>query len=166
MNMRAKICYLVSTSAEDKEEIDDGIVKRVVEEKTETHHKTTSDNIKDESYYHYISHYGHHFNEKLARYAVEKLNSLNPKICYEKVEEILKQSDEELDDSNTTADLYYVANEMKARHSSNTVKSDAHIVMLAIEYLNDPNKLEGEIFCEWLDRLKRKDKKITWNSFV
>jgi hypothetical protein len=148
-------------------EEDEGVVERTVEpskEKTRTHHN--ADALKDESYYHYISHYGHHFNEKLARYAVEKLNSLNAKIGYEKVDEILKQSDEELDDSNTVADLYYVANEMKARHSNNTVKSDAHVVMLAIEYLNDPNKLEGEVFCEWIDHLKRKDKKITWNSFV
>lgn len=122
--------------------------------------------LKDEDYYKYIAKYGHHFSKKLSEHLVEELITPANKIPYDKVEEILKQSDEELDEGQTVADLHYVANMIKARHSSSTVKSDAHVVMLAIEYLNDPNKSEGEIFCEWFDALKRKNKKISWNNFM
>lgn len=122
--------------------------------------------LKDENYYNYITKFGHHFNKKLSETLVKELMGIGDKISYDKVEEVLKQSDEELDEGHTLADLHYIANVIKARHSNSTVKSDAHVIMLAIEYLNDPNKSEGEIFCEWLDSLKRKNKKIVWNDFI
>lgn len=122
--------------------------------------------LKDEDYYKYIEKYGHHFSKKLSEYIVEEFITSGNKIPYDKVEEILKQSDEELDEGHTIADLYYVANMIKARHSNSTIKSDAHVIMLAVEYLNDPNKSEGETFCEWFDGLKRKNKTISWNNFM
>ena len=133
---------------------------------TKEHHEKEAVNLKDEDYYKYIAKYGHHFNKKLSEYVIENLASVNSKIPYDKVEENLKQSDEELDEGHTIADLHYIANLIKARHSNSTVKSDAHVVMLAIEYLNDPNKTEGEIFCEWFDSMKRKNKKICWKNFM
>lgn len=133
--------------------------------KSEVHFKGKV-TLKDEDYYNYIAKFGHHFSKKLSEHLVSELMTTGNKIPYDKVEEILKQSDEELDEGNTVADLYYVANVIKARHSTTTVKSDAHVVMLAIECLNDPNKSEGEVFCEWFDSLKRKDKKISWNTFM
>lgn len=33
-------------------------------------------------------------------------------------------------------------------------------------HYNDPNKTEGEIFCEWFDSMKRKNKKICWKNFM
>lgn len=133
--------------------------------KSEVHFKGKM-TLKDEEYYKYIAKYGHHFSKKLSEHLVGELITSTNKIPYDKVEEILKQSDEELDEGHTVADLHYVANMIKARHSSSTIKSDAHVVMLAIEYLNDPNKSEGETFCEWFDGLKRKNKKISWNNFM
>lgn len=133
--------------------------------KSEVHFKDKV-TLKDEDYYKYIAKYGHHFSKKLSEHLVEELITPTDKIPYDKVEEILKQSDEELDEGHTLADLHYVANAIKARHSNSTVKSDVHVVMLAIEYLNDPNKSEGETFCEWFDSLKRKEKKVSWNKFM
>lgn len=133
--------------------------------KNEVHFKGKM-TLKDEDYYKYISKYGHHFSKKLAEHMVEELITTNEKIPYDKVEEILKQSDEELEEGQCVSDLYYAANMIKARHSHNTIKSDAHVVMLAIEYLNNPNEPEGELFCDWFDGLKRKNKTISWDKFM
>lgn len=122
--------------------------------------------LKDKDYYKYVEKYGHHFSRKLSEFLVKEFAKPETRISYDKVEEILKQSGEELDEGHTVADLYYVSNMIKNRHSTSTIKSDSHVVMLAVEYLNDPSKSEGETFCEWFDGLKRKNKEISWNNFM
>lgn len=177
--MKTKVCYILTAHREheDGEETRHHVIGDVekhdgdASNKGKTHrHKNGADDervvLKNEDYYKYIAKHGHHFSKSLSECVVENLNSLNAKIPFCKVEEILKQSDDELDDGNTVADLHYIANTIKARHSTSTVKSDAHVVMLAIEYLNDPNKSEGEVFCEWFDGLKRRNSKVSWDKFI
>lgn len=131
----------------------------------EMHHEHKEhNNIKNGDYLQYIAKHGHHFCKELAKLAVSKLNDTNGRLKYEKVEEILSQSGESLTDGNTIADLYYMTNKIKSRHSTATIKSDSHVVMLAIEYLNDPS--DEEVFCDWVDNMKRRNEKIDWNDFL
>ena len=119
-----------------------------------------------ECFYKYIEKYGHHFNEKLAKAIVDKFVGVEPKITFNKVEEILKQWDDDLDYNNTISDLYVLANEIRATHSTTTVKSDVHAVSLAAENLNSPNKEEGDLFLDWVDILKRRGEKIDWKEYL
>ena len=167
--MNTKICYVISHLHES----DDGdLEERDVERHEEHHHEEHKEEkkskviLKDADYYQYIAKHGHHFNKELADYAISKLDSVNEKICYKKTEDLLTQADDKLSDGSTVADLYFIANTIKSRHSSSTVKSDAHVVSLALEYINDPNKVEGEIFCEWLDSVKRRNEGVRWAEFI
>lgn len=128
-----------------------------------THDKEKSEPIKNSDYFKYISKHGHHFSKELSKYAIEKLYG-NEKLSYEKVEEILRQSDEILSDGDTIADLHFIVNRMKQRHSSHTIKSDSHIVLLSIEILNDP--MSDEVFCEWVECMKRRKEEIPWYDFL
>lgn len=160
-----KICFIISHLHES----DDGdLEEKEVERVHHEHHKHEKEKVilKDADYYQYISKHGHHFNKELADYVIGKIDSVNEKICYKKTEELLKQADDKLSDEDTVADLYFVANVIKSRHSNSTVKSDAHVVSLALEYLNDPNKVEGEVFCEWLDGVKRRNESVRWAEFI
>ena len=173
--MCTKICYLVSNvpdyDEEDREE------RKETEHKSkdvDTHRheiditfsKKGKKNVEDECFYKYIAKYGHHFNEKLAKEIVDKFVGVEPKITFNKVEEILKQWDDDLDYNNTISDLYVLANEIRATHSTTTVKSDVHAVSLAAENLNSPNKEEGDLFLDWVDILKRRGEKIDWKEYL
>ena len=129
------------------------------EEEHEHHKEKSGDSIKNADYFKYIAKHGHHFSKELSKYAVEKLYG-SEKMSYDKIEEIFRQSDEMLSDGDTIADLHFVVNRMKHRHSSTTIKSDAHIVMLSIESLNDP--MSDEVFCEWIECMKRRKEEIPW----
>lgn len=157
--MGRKVCYVVKCNEEEHEE------ERVhLEEMHHEHKEQHHESIKNGEYLQYIAKHGHHFCKELAKLAVSKLNDANGRLKYEKVEEILSQSGESLTDGNTIADLYYMTNKIKSRHSTATIKSDSHVVMLAIEYINDPS--DEEVFCDWVDNMKRRNEKIDWNDFL
>lgn len=175
--MRTKICYLITCHHEHREDIDDDEVLEEhahdhhhEEEHHHSHHDATERtynvnvNMKSGEYLQYVAKYGHHFSKELSEYAVSKISAPFPKIKYDKVEEILAQSDEALVDGNTMGDLYFEANRMKARHSSNTIKSDVHVVTLAIERINDTT--DEEVFCEWCSNMKKRGEKIPWHDFI
>ena len=119
--------------------------------------------VKNSDYFKYIAKHGHHFSKELSKYAVEKLYG-SEKMSYDKIEEIFKQSGEMLSDGDTIADLHFIVNRMKHRHSTQTIKSDAHIVLLSIESLNDP--MSDEVFCEWIECMKRRKEEIPWHHFI
>jgi len=121
---------------------------------------------KEKGFEEYVKKFGHHFNDKFGHYVVNSFVSVNPKISYARVEEMLKASDDNMPKENTIGDLYVKVNEIKATHSAMTVKSDIHALSLAIECLNSPNHEDGDIFCDWVDILHRRGKKIPWTDFV
>lgn len=122
--------------------------------------------LKDADYYKYVDKYGHHFSDKLSRHLVDEIVSPTDKISYSRMCDLIPQLSEKLDDGNTLNDLYYMANIIKARHTDVSVQSDAHAITLAIEYLNDPEKANGESFCDWMDAQARKENKVVWQDFI
>ena len=170
--MNTKICYVIKGKhhhEEESEERKEGV--EIVEHK---HHLSVHmhdgdkegnghSTVKNSDYFKYIAKHGHHFSKELSKYAVEKFYG-SEKLSYDKIEEIFRQSDEVLSDGDTIADLHFVVNRMKHRHSSQTIKSDAHIVLLSIESLNDP--MSDEVFCEWVECMKRRKEEIPWHNFL
>lgn len=170
--MNTKICYVIKGKhhhEEESEERKEGV--EVIEHKHHLSvHMHDSDKerdghstVKNSDYFKYIAKHGHHFSKELSKYAVEKLYG-SEKLSYDKIEEIFKQSNEVLSDGNTIADLHFIVNRMKHRHSSQTIKSDAHIVLLSIESLNDP--MSDEVLCEWIECMKRRKEEIPWHNFL
>lgn len=168
-----KIMYLMKNGEQRKHAIEEDYVseeehKHHEEENKHKHHEEEhkheeSGEMKNSNYFKFIAKHGHHFTKELAKYAVEKLYG-NEKISYIHIDEILKQSGEVLSDGDTIADLYFVVNRMKHRHSSQTIKSDLHIVLLSVESLNDP--MSDEVFCEWIECMKRRKEEIPWSRFI
>ena len=113
----------------------------------------------------YINNNGHHFTKELAEEIVERFVSVNPKIPFEKTEEMLKHSDDTLPEEVTIGDLHVMVNEIRATHSTSTVKSDVHALSLALENLNNPNK-DNDLFDDWIDILMRRKEKIDWEKYV
>ena len=117
----------------------------------------------------YCNKHKYHFNQKLSEYAVEELMfvDINTKIIpYDKCLELLKGNGIKLPKEATEGDLHYIANKIRAEHSLDTVKNDAHVIRLAVECLENPNKEEGDIFIEWLEHMYRMKKDIIWNKFI
>lgn len=170
--MNTKICYVIKGKHHHEEELEER--KEGVEVVEHKHHlsvhmhdgdkeENSHSTVKNSDYFKYIAKHGHHFSKELSKYAVEKLYG-SEKLSYDKIEEIFRQSDEVLSDGDTIADLHFVVNRMKHRHSSQTIKSDAHIVLLSIESLNDP--MSDEVFCEWIECMKRRKEEIPWRNFL
>lgn len=116
----------------------------------------------------YLSTHGHHFNDKAAKHAISRMVTKEGKtysIPMEKVLEILKQEGITMSVNMTAGDALYLSNKIRHAHSTDTVKSDAHCIHLAIECLNDPNSEEGEAFQEWVDRMDRQKQDIPWHEF-
>lgn len=123
--------------------------------------KETADEFLEE----YVKKNGHHFTRELAEEVVDRFVSVNPKITFEKTEELLKHSDDTLPEGITIGDLFVMVNEIRATHSTTTVKSDVHAFSLALENLNNPNK-DNDLFDDWIDILMRRKEDIDWNKYV
>lgn len=160
--MGARMYYTVDVSAK-KVENEENKQKFEVEVSAVRHNDKE---VSDEGQEEYIKKYGHHFNKELALMVVDKFVSVNPKISFEKTEEILKHSDDVLPEGVTIGDLYVMTNEIRATHSNSTVKSDVHAVTLAIENLNNPNRDCDDLFDDWVDILTRRKEYIDWEKYV
>lgn len=119
----------------------------------------------DEFLEQYIKNNGHHFTKELAEEIVDRFVSVNPKISFDKTEEMLKHSDDSLPEEVTIGDLHVMVNEIRATHSTSTVKSDVHALSLAIENLNNPNK-DNDLFDDWMDILMRRKEDIDWKKYI
>lgn len=111
---------------------------------------------------------GLHFNQPLSDWAISKLinsDGSSSHISIEKCKDMLKQSDKELPEGSTIGDLHYVVNKKRAEHLGSAVKTEPHCLILALDCLDDPNKEEGEIFCDWTEHMCRKNENIPWSKF-
>lgn len=166
--METKIFYVMKKDGEKKSSQHEHEGYEHEHDHHESHHENKEKKehehaVKNSDYFKYIAKHGHHFSKELSKYAVEKLYG-SEKMSYDKIEEIFKQSGEMLSDGDTIADLHFIVNRMKHRHSTQTIKSDAHIVLLSIESLNDP--MSDEVFCEWIECMKRRKEEIPWQHFI
>lgn len=162
--MRARTYYVVEKTKRHTEHIPSIYEDKVTEpeERVTEQAEIPTSFAKEE----YIRKNGHHFTDSLARFVVDKFVSVNPKIPFNKTEELLKHSDEPIMEDITLGDLHVIINEIRATHSMNSVKSDAHALILAIESLNNPNKDSEELFDDWIDILERRKEDICWENYI
>ena len=163
--MGKRMYYTVDVSAkkaEDKHQVEEKEHKYKIEVSAVRHKdKEKTDEFLEQ----YIKNNGHHFTKELAEEIVDRFVSVNPKISFDKTEEMLKHSDDSLPEEVTIGDLHVMVNEIRATHSTSTVKSDVHALSLAIENLNNPNK-DNDLFDDWMDILMRRKEDIDWKKYI
>nr|DAM87844.1 MAG TPA: hypothetical protein [Caudoviricetes sp.] len=164
--MGTRMYYTIDVSAKKSEEDKHQAEEKEHKYKIEVSAVRHKDKEKtDEFLEQYIKNNGHHFTKELAEEIVDRFVSVNPKISFDKTEEMLKHSDDSLPEEITIGDLHVMVNEIRATHSTSTVKSDVHALSLAIENLNNPNK-DNDLFDDWMDILMRRKEKIDWEKYV
>lgn len=164
--MGTRMYYTIDVSANKAEEGKHQAEEKERKYKIEVSAVRHKDKEKtDEFLEQYIKNNGHHFTKELAEEIVDRFVSVNPKISFDKTEEMLKHSDDSLPEEVTIGDLHVMVNEIRATHSTSTVKSDVHALSLALENLNNPNK-DNDLFDDWMDILMRRKEKIDWEKYV
>lgn len=157
--MGTRMYYTIDVSAKKAEEKE----HKYKIEVSAVRHKDKEET--DEFLEQYIKNNGHHFTKELAEEIVDRFVSVNPKISFDKTEEMLKHSDDSLPEEVTIGDLHVMVNEIRATHSTSTVKSDVHALSLALENLNNPNK-DNDLFDDWMDILMRRKEDIDWKKYI
>lgn len=164
--MGTRMYYTIDVSAKKAEEDKHQAEEKEHKYKIEVSAVRHKDKEKtDEFLEQYIKNNGHHFTKELAEEIVDRFVSVNPKISFDKTEEMLKHSDDSLPEEVTIGDLHVMVNEIRATHSTSTVKSDVHALSLAIENLNNPNK-DNDLFDDWMDILMRRKEDIDWKKYI
>jgi hypothetical protein len=123
-----------------------------------------------DGYQEYLDKYGYHFNDKLAEWAISRLENVSGPHSWS-----LKQIDsvvtsiapkKDFKHKVTIGDLAYQANMYYADLYPDGISVDHNCVKSAILIANDPDGYEGQIFCRWLTDYMMKSVEIPWETFL
>ena len=117
----------------------------------------------------YIDQYSFHFTQRLSEYASSRLKwtgSASQYIYYNSLEDLVATNGITLPSHVTMPDFHYLVNKLRSEHTTQTLPNDLAVIKFAVEYLNNPNYLEGEIFLEWAEHMYRLKKNILWDKFM
>lgn len=123
---------------------------------------------RPEAMVNYLSHYGWHFNKKMCEFAISKMKKdgkkLSP-IYKEKVEELLKAYDIELD-NDVLYDAVYVANMAKADFYGSSISDEKHLVLFIKDYIDDEDGYDGIVFSRYYIDTVKKGIPIDWEDML
>lgn len=121
-------------------------------------------------YREYVDKYGYHFNDKLAEWAISKMENLSGPHSWS-----LKQVDSVVNSIHpsrsfkhhvTLGDLAYQANMYYADLYPDGINVEQNCVKSAVLIANDPDGYEGQIFCRWLTDTMMKSVEVDWEHFL
>lgn len=122
----------------------------------------------------YLKHYGRHFNNKLLKFAVSKMQAKDSStgvvtklVPYskEKVDLILQQYNVELK-YNELSDYVYVANMCKADFLKSSIPDEHHLALYVKDVIDDVDAYDGIVFNRWYADMCRKGIPIDWEEMV
>ena len=123
---------------------------------------------RPEAMVNYLSHYGWHFNKKMCEFAISKMKKdgkkLSP-IYKEKVEELLKAYDIELD-NDVLYDAVYVANMAKADFYGSSIPDEKHLALFIKDYIDDEDGYDGIVFSRYYIDTVKKGIPIDWEDML
>lgn len=123
---------------------------------------------RPEAMVNYLSYYGWHFNKKMCEFAISKMKKdgkkLSP-IYKEKVEELLKAYDIELD-NDVLYDAVYVANMAKADFYGSSISDEKHLVLFIKNYIDDEDGYDGIVFSRYYIDTVKKGIPIDWEDML
>lgn len=122
----------------------------------------------------YLSNYGRHFNSKLLKFAVSKLQkrdsstgelvSVHP-LNKDEVNSLLKRYDIKLN-NNELYDYVYVANMCKADFLGSSIPDEAHMALYIKDVIDDDDAYDGIVFNRWYADTRRKGIAIDWSDML
>ena len=120
-------------------------------------------------YKEYLKQYGHHFNEKLCKFAVSMMENDNgpiTPITKQELDQKLQQTNIKLK-YNMLYDYVYVANMCKADFLGNAVLDDAsHLCQYVKSVIDDPDGYDGQVFNRWISDMEGMRIPIDWSEFI
>ena len=123
---------------------------------------------RPEAMVNYLSHCGWHFNKKMCEFAISKMKKdgkkLSP-IYKEKVEELLKAYDIELD-NDVLYDAVYVANMAKADFYGSSISDEKHLALFIKDYIDDEDGYDGIVFSRYYIDTVKKGIPIDWEDML
>ena len=123
---------------------------------------------RPEAMVNYLSHYGWHFNKKMCEFAVSKMkkdNKIISPIHKDKVEELLKAYDIELD-NDVLYDAVYVVNMAKADFYGSSISDEKHLALFIKDYIDDEDGYDGIVFSRYYIDTVKKGIPIDWEDML
>lgn len=115
----------------------------------------------------YIKHNGHHFNEKLLKFALDYMFKNGKKIVpytKETVDKMLAQYNIRIDAN--PYDYVYVANMCMADFLNSSIPDDNHLCKYIQDYIHDEDGYDGIVFDRWYSDAYHKHLHIDWDAMI
>lgn len=122
----------------------------------------------------YLSNYGRHFNRKLVKFAVSKMQkkdsstgemaAIKP-LSKDEVDGLLARYDIKLK-NNQLYDYVYVANMCKADFLKSSVPDEARMALYIKDVIDDDDAYDGIVFNRWYADTRRKGIAIDWSDML
>lgn len=122
----------------------------------------------------YLSNYGRHFNSKLLKFALTKMQKKDPStgrlttikpMTKDEVDGLLNQFGIKLE-NNELYDYVYVANMCKADFLRSSIPDEAHLAIYVKDVIDDDDAYDGIVFNRWYADTRRKGIAIDWSEML
>lgn len=122
----------------------------------------------------YLSNYGRHFNRKLVKFAVSKMQKKDSStgemapikpLSKDEVDGLLARYDIKLK-NNQLYDYVYVANMCKADFLKSSVPDEARMALYIKDVIDDDDAYDGIVFNRWYADTRRKGIAIDWSDML
>lgn len=122
----------------------------------------------------YLSNYGRHFNRKLVKFAISKMQKKDSStgemapikpLSKDEVDGLLARYDIKLK-NNQLYDYVYVANMCKADFLKSSVPDEARMALYIKDVIDDDDGYDGIVFNRWYADTRRKGIAIDWSDML
>ena len=113
----------------------------------------------------YLKYYGQHFNKKLCRFAVNKMDHGKTPIPKEKVDEILNKHGIQLE-HNELYDYVYVYNMGNNDFLGSSIIDEKHLALYVKDVIDDKDGYDGIVFNRWYADTVTSGIPIEWDEML
>lgn len=127
------------------------------------------DNHNHTGYDEYVEKHGHHFNRKLVKWAVDKMENddgSNDHATIEQVKSIWESAGFKLPKDMTWGDVAYSYNMTHADYYPDPLKTDKEVLREAYKDVYDKDGYPEKIFNRWLSDIKGKGIEVPWHEMI
>ena len=117
----------------------------------------------------YVEKHGHHFSNKLARWASDRMKNVSGDkhtwMCAE-VEQAFQKLNFVIPDGMTVGDAAYTANMAYADYFGRSLKTDADVLTHAYAILRDPDGYDGMVFNRFTADMMGMGVDVPWDEVI
>ena len=113
----------------------------------------------------YLKYYGQHFNKKLCKFAVSKMDHGKTPVSKEQVDNILNKYNIELE-NNELYDYVYVYNMGNNDFMGSSIADEKHLAMYVKDVIDDEDGYDGIVFNRWYADTVSTGIPIEWDEML